>query len=321
VTIKTLLFLLFLYICLVWVGAAYLHPGTEFREFGLRWTLVGLVAAFVFIVGSHLFNWWRRWRAKPKPEKPAAKPSPIVHEDDIALANAIAEANTNLAKGPEHRYRRYPIYELPWRLLVGPEGSGKTSILLNSGIEPQLLSGQAAESGGTTSTRICNVWLAKSTIFCEIPGRFFDGDLARWTQLLRVLRGTKPLPLWQRLLGKREPTVDLRGVIGCCDLREFTSASADPQRFERYCRNWHDRLSAISDVFRYPRSLQSPTALPSSRSSFISFQNRKPNRSWDVRSPRARPYRLHRAKSLQRQSRSVSPKRSAHSTNRWPNGG
>src|SRR5262245_31536718 len=63
------------------------------------------------------------------------------------------------------------------------------------------------------------------------------------------MRGTESVPLWRRLLGKREQTVTLRGVIGCCDLREFSAASADPQRFERYCRNWHDRLRAISEVF------------------------------------------------------------------------
>src|SRR5262249_22735792 len=164
-------------------------------------------------------------------------------------AAAIAEANAALAKGASYRNKSHPIYEIPWRLLVGPEGSGKTSILINSGIEPQLLAGHAGEIGAITSTRVCNVWLAKNTIFVEIAGRFFDGDLVRWTQLLRVIRGTESVPLWRRLLGKGEQTVTLRGVIGCCDLREFGAASADPQRFERYCRNWHDRLRAISDVF------------------------------------------------------------------------
>ena len=182
------------------------------------------------------------------------KPTPMVHEDDAALAAAIAEANATLAKAPDFKTQRDPIYRLPWRLLIGPEGSGKTSILVNSGIEPQLLAGHTGEIGTSPGTRLCNIWLAKNTIFIEIGGRLFDGDLTRWTQLLRVIRGTNSVPFWQRLLGKGEQNVTLRGVIGCCDLREFTGASADPQRFERYCRNWHDRLRAISEVFgiRYP---------------------------------------------------------------------
>src|SRR2546426_12086130 len=101
-TIKSLLFLLFLYICLVWVGAAYLHPGPTFQEFGLPWTAIGLIAVFAYIVGAHLFGWWRRWRARPARPKAAAKPEPVVHEDDRTLAALIAEANTTLAKAPAY---------------------------------------------------------------------------------------------------------------------------------------------------------------------------------------------------------------------------
>ena len=74
---------------------------------------------------------------------------------------------------------------MPLYLLIGPEGSGKTSTFLNSSIEPQLLAGQ-----GTTPvspTRLCNLWLAKDAIFAEIGGRMFTGDLARWNQLLVVV--------------------------------------------------------------------------------------------------------------------------------------
>jgi type VI secretion system protein ImpL len=255
VTIKTLLFLLFLYICLVWVGAAYLHSGPELLDFGLKWTLVGLAVLFAVVIASHLLKWWRQWRAQPAPrEKVPAKPAPAIHEDDAALAAAIAEANATLTKAPDFKTQSDPIFRLPWRLIIGPEGSGKTSILLNSGLEPQLLSVNASDVGTKTSTRLCNIWLAKNTIFLEISGRFFDGDLARWTQLLRVIHGTDSVPPWRRLLGKGQQTVKLRGVIACSELREYTGASADPQRFERYCRNWHDRFRAIGEVFgiRYP---------------------------------------------------------------------
>src|SRR5215467_11185238 len=179
-TIKSLLFLLFLYICLVWVGAVYLQSGPAIQEFGLRWTAIGLIAVFVWIVGTHLFSWWRRWRATPARPKPAAKPEPIVHEDDAALAALIAEANATLAKAPAYAARRMPapLYRLPWYLLIGPEGSGKTSTFLNSGVEPQLLAGQA--SSPVTSTRICNLWLAKNAIFAEFAGKAFNGDAGRW---------------------------------------------------------------------------------------------------------------------------------------------
>src|SRR6267143_2537263 len=248
-TIKSLLFLLLLYLCLVWVGAVYLYSGPAIFEFGLRWTAIGLLALFVCIVGWHIFSWWRRWRATPTQPK-APKPAKLVHEDDAALAALIAEANAALAKAPAFadKRTRAPLYSLPWYLLIGPEGSGKTSTFLNSGVEPQSLAGQV--TGPIPSTSIGNFWLAKGAIFVEVSGKAFSGDSGRWIQLLRVLRGTDTVPSWRRLLGKPENRLALRGVIGFSDVQEFRGASADPQRFEKYCRNWQERMRAIGEVFR-----------------------------------------------------------------------
>ena len=55
-TIKTLFFSLFLYVCLVWVWDAYSHSGPEL---GLLWTGAGIIAVLAFILGSRLFGWWR----------------------------------------------------------------------------------------------------------------------------------------------------------------------------------------------------------------------------------------------------------------------
>jgi type VI secretion system protein ImpL len=248
-TIKSLLFLLFLYVCLVWVGAAYLHSGPAFQEFGLLWTAIGFIAVFAWVAGTHVFSWWRRWRARPVSPKPSAMRQPVAHEDDAALAALIAEANATLAKAPAYAAKRTPgpLYTLPWYLLIGPEGSGKTSTFLNSGLEPQLLAGQA--SSPVTSTRLCNIWLAKNAIFAEISGKAFNGEASRWMQLLKVLRGTDTVPLWRRLLTNSGKRLDLRGALGFCDVQEFTGASADPQRFEKCCRIWHERLRAIGEVF------------------------------------------------------------------------
>src|SRR5262245_57892212 len=101
-TIKSLLFLLFLYICLVWVGAAYLHSGPALQEFGLRWTAVGLIALLAFIAGAQVLNWWRHWRAvsAARPKAAAKLVAPALHEDDAALTALISEANSTLARAP-----------------------------------------------------------------------------------------------------------------------------------------------------------------------------------------------------------------------------
>ena len=211
-TIKSLLFILFLCLCLVWVGAAYLRPGPDFPRVGLLWTALVLMAALAMVLGARLWGWWRLWRAKAavRPVAPA-KTARIVHEDDAALAALIADANAALAKAPGYAGSRgkSPLSGLPLYLLIGPEGAGKTSTFLNSGVEPQLLAGQASGSA-PVSTRLCNLWLAKNAVFAEISGRVFSGEISRWSELLSVLRGKASVPFWRRLW--REPDEGLMQI-------------------------------------------------------------------------------------------------------------
>jgi type VI secretion system protein ImpL len=251
VPIKTLLLILLLCLCLVWVVAFQFHAGPEFLPFGLWWTIVVLIVALSVVVGVHIFRWWRQWRAEAA-SRPAAtaKAAPTVHEDDAALMALIAEANATLAKAPNYAGKsgKSPLSGLALYLLIGPEGSGKTSTFLSSGVEPQLLAGENGKLPGA-ATRLCNIWLAKNAVFVEFSGRLFNGDLSRWGQLLNVLRGRPSTPLWRRLWREPDAGLTLRGVIGFCDVQELTGAAADPQRLERECRGWQERLRAIADVF------------------------------------------------------------------------
>ena len=61
---KSLLFGLFLYIALVWVGGAYLYTGSDIVQFGLKWTAIGLIVLLALVVGARIWGWWRLWRAK-----------------------------------------------------------------------------------------------------------------------------------------------------------------------------------------------------------------------------------------------------------------
>jgi type VI secretion system protein ImpL len=94
----------------------------------------------------------------------------------------IAEAEAAFAKAPSSSGGRAgaSLSALPLYLLIGPEGSGKTSTFLNSATEPQLLAGQGITP--VAPTRLCNLWLAKDAIFAEIGGRQFTGELNRLGQ-------------------------------------------------------------------------------------------------------------------------------------------
>jgi len=253
-TIKGLLFYLCVYLSLVWVLALdqHMRSGRDLFEFGLRWTAIGLGMLFVLVIGARLFAWYRLSQARAA-SRPASVPKPklAIHEDDAALTALIAEANATLAKASAYAgtQEEDPLFSLPLYLLIGPEGSGKTSNFLNSDLDPQLLAGQAFGPTPFASTRLCNLWLAKNAVFVELSGRLFSGDLARWTQLLEVLRGKPSLSFWRRLWGESEKKWLLRGVIAFCDVKELTGATGDPQRLDRQSRDWQERLRAVGEAF------------------------------------------------------------------------
>ena len=256
-SIKSLLFILFLYVCLAWVGSAYFYSGAEFRQAGLLWTGVGLLALLLLMTAARLLAWFRARRAAasaaPRRRPPTADP---VNEDDAALRAIMQEANATLAKIPAYAasHGSSPISTLPLYLLIGPPESGKTATFLNSGLEPVPLAAQPNSGSPSGSRAVCTFWLARNSLFVEISGRVYNGEAERWAQTLRLLRGGEQVSGWRALWGKAPATAQLRGVVGFCDAKEFTSAASDPQRFERYCKAFQDRLRTIGEVFgaQYP---------------------------------------------------------------------
>src|SRR3982750_4701572 len=101
---KTILFCLFLYVGLVWIGAAYVYSGPQVQQFGLFWTGVGLGSVLVVILLSRTVNWARIMRARR-----AAKPKPVLKPavpvslpgDETATLKLIEEAKAALSRAPD----------------------------------------------------------------------------------------------------------------------------------------------------------------------------------------------------------------------------
>src|SRR5581483_2648978 len=112
-TFKSILFCLFLYVSLVWVGAYYFYTGEQIQRTGLLWTGAGLLGVLLLMLLSRLFGWWRLWRARAA-AKPAARPKPVErpaepHEDEAALAALLAEANVVLSRLKAYVNRPEPV--------------------------------------------------------------------------------------------------------------------------------------------------------------------------------------------------------------------
>jgi len=199
-SIRGLLFLLFLYILLVWLVVFYVFSGAGLDEIvrrGVFWSAIGIGALMVWLIGERVFAWWRSRATRPA--KPAVRVSAVspVHEDDLAFARLIAEADASLSQATG--IGRRTVRDFPLCLLIGAEGAGKTCLIRQSGIDSRLLAGQVAGSGAqVTSTRVANIWLANETVFVEIGGRILQSEPARFAEFLRVLGPPRPTRRWRR---------------------------------------------------------------------------------------------------------------------------
>lgn len=255
-TLKSALFCLFLYVCLVWAGGAYLYSSTssdEMKRFGLLWTSAGLAAALLLMLVSRIASWYRALRlraaSRPKPIMPAVPVKPL-SEDEQALAALLQSARAALARRPANEQAPLILEQLPLYLLIGPEASGKTSVFAHSKLDGQLLAGDA-ETSQRTSTRFCNLWLARNALFLEVGGRIFNGDLSRWSQLFAALNQRAARSRWQQFWSEPEPGLQLAGVIACYEAKEFPGA-VTPQsrdRLDRQSRDLNDRLGSIAEAF------------------------------------------------------------------------
>lgn len=92
------------------------------------------------------------------------------------------------------RHGRY-VYELPWYVIIGAPGVGKTTALLNSGLSFPLSSQIGAGAiRGAGGTRNCDWWFTNEAVFIDTAGRYtthetdVQTDQAEWRGFLSLLK-------------------------------------------------------------------------------------------------------------------------------------
>src|SRR5450432_1688622 len=87
---------------------------------------------------------------------------------------------------------RDPLNALPWYVMVGPPGSGKTTAIRSSGLKfPQ---GRNSVVKGVGGTRNCDWWMTNEAILLDTAGRWSteDEDGDEWLAFLDLLKKTRP---------------------------------------------------------------------------------------------------------------------------------
>jgi len=207
---------------------------TEFS----RWVTIGVVLALVALGIA-----WKRWRMSrgnakvvnqllAEPSSAAGKPAES--PDMLAVRQRFEQALQNLRrtrigsggllKGWSAQLDGRYLYELPWYLIIGAPGSGKTTALRNCGLRFPLAQDVGEQAvRGVGGTRHCDWWFTDQAVLIDTAGRFTtqdsdrDNDRATWGGFLGLLKRSRP----------RQP---VNGVLVTVSITDLLTRSAAERR-------------------------------------------------------------------------------------------
>src|SRR6266478_5733642 len=148
-----------------------------------------LVAAAAGLAGFSLFR--RRKAAKQIADGIGGAEQTV--NDEPVLKERMNDALTTLkaASGNKSGY----LYDMPWYVIIGPPGSGKTTALVNSGLKFPLSRGATpAAIAGVGGTRYCDWWFTEEAVMIDTAGRYTThdsdatADKASWLAFLDLLK-------------------------------------------------------------------------------------------------------------------------------------
>jgi type VI secretion system protein ImpL len=144
-----------------------------------------------------------------RPRKAHAAGRPGLVEEVSATVRAAQAQLAGSGRGRKHRLNR-----LPMLLWMGPPGSTKTTTIVNSGLEPELLAGAVERGGAMIPTEPLALWYAQGTVVLEAGSPAVEEQSA-WSRLLKHVRPARIAAVFAR--GAQAP----RMAVVCFPCDEF----------------------------------------------------------------------------------------------------
>ena len=169
------------------------------------------------VVSAALIVWFFRDKTPAGPPTAEARLAAEVEQ-------LFASARTQLTAAKSDNTKDARFAKLPIVLVFGPEGSTKTTAVVRSGLEPELLAGEAMRGDTVAPTKTANVWYAQGTVFAEAGSAVLDAP-ENWRRFVRALR---PQSLVSALTGKPQAPRFAVVCYGCDELVKAGSGERVP---------------------------------------------------------------------------------------------
>jgi type VI secretion system protein ImpL len=226
---------------------------------GSRWVLSGLLL-FVALMGVV----WRLVQAKRRnrmvvdqlvqtPDAAADSAELVAVRQRFAEAlltlrnarftgSAQPDAPESLWAGLRHRLSGRYLYQLPWYLIIGAPGSGKTTALQNAGLKFPLTGSHGNKPvQGVGGTRLCDWWFTDQAVLIDTAGRFTtqdsnaESDKNTWDGFLQQLKRSR----------ERQP---LNGVLVTISIPDLIGRNAAER--EQHALTVRRRLQELHEKLR-----------------------------------------------------------------------
>jgi type VI protein secretion system component VasK len=228
---STLILLVIIVLLVIWFGGEQFHVDKKLRFIAVS---VILLAAITLIVLQKVMAvrsaMLIEQKLKAQAQEQVASARPDQRADVQAVQTQLDEAIQALKTS---RLGKGALYKLPWYMIIGPPGSGKSTALQESGLNFPYTSQGKKGVRGVGGTRNCDWWFTDEGILLDTAGRYTTeiDDRDEWIGFLNLLKQAR----------KKKPINGAMVAVSISDL-----LGATDEQLEAHAKNIRNRIDELT---------------------------------------------------------------------------